>query len=1218
MIKRITSYFMVLTLACTFLGSFVPKVSAQNINITPYGSFDKESDLEANTSDDWSTSEWIEDKNGGGYVKTSSTRWWKNTIFAQIPLIPNETYTISADVKSSDTEDKIDLIDTIVSTNSYTGRVLTKPSDLTLTTEWKTFTFTYKNNCTLSDGTVVSNDYLKLGFRRGVESSGQGKYFYVDNLKVIPSGESGFDWNDYINSMWGEIEPFNKDDGFVPEKAEGAFYKAFYVDAVNGNDNNAGIKNAPLKTIKKAKEKVRPHLSNMTGHIYVYIKGNINLDETVYFGTEDSGRNGYNVIYTSWGDEKPEITMKNDFSGFSLFDKEKNIYRTYVGKDINSRQVYINGVRAVRAKTDDLTKNGTVLTNPSRVAKDKGLYYISYDTYLADLTNQSEIEFVCTNQWTNPRAKVERIYKIGKDRVRIDIDKGSWEENKALSNQSVAVMYPMWIENAYELLDSPGEWYINKNDGYLYYKPRAFETPETMIATIPYGERAFVVAGNSTDEKIHNIEFKNLSFKYMTWTYPNQTGLRDEQALMIGNYKGDGKITGGTADGAVTVSDAAYVDIKDCEFSHLGGHAVFYTEVFQKCEVLGNHIYDISASGIVMGHNNRQRENYLKYIRTSKYKNYLIGNKINNNLVHDIGVDYMSAPGVTISLLINSEVKHNEIYNTNYSGIHVGWGWTAYDYGKITSYSGIEIMYNYIHDTMKNHLYDGGSIYVLGHTGGKNTIAYNYLENHRNGHGAIYFDEGSDRWHAYGNVIDLKELDKWETGNIQWLMGGPYIAENTEYGKIYNNFSTTENYRISSGSFEGTQIFENAKVFENANWPDEAQTIVDNAGLESEYLSKYPDSIQRLRVLNEKQNEYFLEDGETMQFDITAYKRKLKTDNLSDDNVFYYSSNKNVATVSDTGLVTSVGHGKCAIYAEVKDGEALRRAHINIVTHAPVKEITSDLSVVSLLLGETKDIKAIGKTIWGGEEAVIPSVTFEDNTIATAEEGILTGVKEGKTVMHATYSSDGVTLSKDITVYVSNYNKGNETLLLQAESEKPKINDNFFKKSGWTLKTEEVSGGLKVSGTTENFLPAYYKGETELLSFDVTINNPMSWPSFVVGAEDINKNYKDSCYLITLKQDKVELYRFNKGERCVIFGSDEYERIGADAYSHNSLFKFGRKFSVTVGTKKVQNGTQIVLIINGVPVFDYTDTENFVQGKYFGIYEWSGDFTLSPFTNITK
>lgn len=1219
--KKMLSFTMALIVCCTFLQCLTlnKSVNAAGVNITPYGSFDTERELLANTKKDWSTTEWVNDGNSGGYAKTSAIRWWENTIFASVPLVPGETYTISADIMSADTDDTISIIDRTVSGNSYTGRTVTVPTDLTITTSWKTFTFTYTNTCTLADGTVVANDYLNIGFRRGPGDTGQGKYFYIDNLMVTPSGSTGYDFSGYINGMWGDMESFDTYDGFVPEQPEGDMpYMEVYVDGDNGDDANAGTEKAPLKTIEAAKEKIQPSLADMTGHIYVYLKGNINLTETIYWGTEDSGQNGYNVIYTAWGEASPEITMKKDYSDFSLYDEEKNIYRTYVGTDVNSRQVYINGIRGQRARTDDLTKSSSLLTNASRVPTDNRLYYVSSDTYLADLTRQTEVEFVYTNQWTNPRVLVDKIYKIGTDRVRIDINKDSWAQNMALSNTNVIGNYPSWIENAYELLDSPGEWYINHEDGYLYYMPREYETANTMIATIPYGEQAFVIEGTSTEEKVHNLVFRGLCFKYTTWYHPNEAGIRDEQAMFFDSYKGNGRTTGGTADAAVTVLDAAYVDITDCSFSQLGGHGIFYTEVFQKCEVTGNHVYDVSASGIVMGHNTRQGNDYLKYYRPTKYKNYLIENKINNNLVHDIGVDYMSAPGITVSMLINSEVNHNEIYNTNYSGLHVGWGWNSYDYGRVTSNCGNKIMYNYIHDTMQTHLYDGGCIYVLGHTGGKNEIAYNYLENHRNGHGAIYFDEGSDRWHAYKNVIDLKEIDMWPINTVPyWMSGGPFIGANTENGKVYENYSTTSALKGTMTVPEGA--YEAPAVYETANWPAEAQAIVDAAGLESKYISKYPDSIQRLRILNEKENEYFLEDGETMQLNLTAYSRKLKENSLSNVEVVYYSSNKNVATVSESGLITAVGRGKCAIYAEYKDNDVIRRKHVNVVTHAPVKEIVSDLTNIALLVGKTQDITATGKTTWGGTEKIVPTVTFDQSGIATVSDGIITAVNEGKTVMHATYSADGKTLEKDITVYVSKHNKGSETLAHKDQSVKPANGNSFFKKNNWTGKLTELWGRLTVSGTTPNFMPAYYKTETELISFDVKMNNPMSWPSFVVGAEDINKNYKDNCYLITLKNDRVELYRFNKGERTVIFGSEEYTRQGGDAFTHNSLYRYGTKFSVTIGTKNTESGTNIVLIINGVPVFDYVDTEAArVSGKYFGIYEWNGDFTLSPFTNITK
>ena len=142
---------------------------------------------------------------------------------------------------------------------------------------------------------------------------------------------------------------------------------AVYVDGENGDDQNNGTIDAPVATIDGARKLVQPFLKNMQNHIYVFVKeGRYVLSTDVQWGVEDSGCNGFSVIYTSLGDEEPVISMGKDYSGFQLYDSDKNIYRTFIGVGTNTRQVYINGVRGVRAsngKTNiDYVRNLTANT----------------------------------------------------------------------------------------------------------------------------------------------------------------------------------------------------------------------------------------------------------------------------------------------------------------------------------------------------------------------------------------------------------------------------------------------------------------------------------------------------------------------------------------------------------------------------------------------------------------------------------------------------------------------------------------------------------------------------------------------------------------------------------------------------------------------------------------------------------------------------------------
>lgn len=996
---------------------------------------------------------------------------------------------------------------------------------------------------------------------------------------------------------------------------------AVYVDGENGNDKNDGTAEAPLKTINAARKLVQPYLETMQNHIYVYIKeGRYVLNSDVKWGVKDSGQNGFSVIYTSMGEEEPVISMGKDYSDFELYDADKNIYRTYVGTDTNTRQVYVNGVRGVRAR-NEINTNGCLRNAVMNV---DAAYYICDDVEMADFENQSDIELVYFEQWTNPRVRVDSIEKTSDGKAQINMLKTSWQTGRSSGNTPTS--FPVYVENAYELLDSPGEWYMNKVDGYLYYMPREYEDPATMKATVPVGERAFTIAGDSADKKVHNLKFNNLAFEYITWLWPStsEVAYRDEQANHVSTYAGDGRLTGGKEDAAVIVGDAAYIDITDCTFSKLGGAGLNFRQIFQNCNVIGNHFYDLSGSGMNIGVANKESGQFNTYFKPTEYKNYRIGNKFNNNFIHDVSVDYMSAVGINASVgLKDTEIFHNEIYNVNYSGMHIGWGWGSYA-GTGTGTHNLDINYNYVHDTANSYVYDCGSVYLLGATGGSegdyNELNYNYFENHRNSYGAAYPDEGSTFWEITGNVIDLKELNGvWPRKNNAMAPRWLHIHIKTiQNNYIHDNYSTTGELLNNSKEYN---IQEQANIYEDAEWPEEAQKIMDAAGLEEQYLEEYPDSIQRLRIMNEEK-KYYVKTGETMQMDVVGYKRKLNEVKIPNDQLIYYSTNDDVATVDENGVITGTGAGSCAIYVEYLDNDVIRRQYLEIVCDDIVEEITSNVTALNILEGYEATVTAEGTTRFGNKVTISKAeYSVDDPTIASVTDGKVKGLKQGSTVVHAKYTADGVTLEKEYPVSVITYVK-EDTLDWVDKSTKVTSAHGLLNTGAWNHGVSKEGDGIKVSSGS----PAYYMTRVgnELLSFDMTINpNGHSWPSFAIRNARPMEDYNSSdTYLMGFKSDIIEVQRFNNGVRTMIFGGSEFSPVGGPGYPNklengDTMVEYGKRYSVTVGALDVENGVRLVLIVNGKPIFDFVDNaEGYIKGEgLFGLYPSAdGNFILQPYT----
>ncbi|MBQ4087156.1 MAG: S-layer homology domain-containing protein [Clostridia bacterium] len=1014
---------------------------------------------------------------------------------------------------------------------------------------------------------------------------------------------------------------------------------AVYVDGENGDDKNLGTKDAPLKTIEAARDFIRPYLDTMQNHIYVFIQGGepYRVTTPIAFGTDDSGENGYRVIYTAWDKEnEPVISGGKDYSGFTLHDSEKNIWKTYVGAGTIARQIYINGIRATRSMNDPskegyMNRKG-VFKNP---VKDLDARTITCDnTEYASFTNQNKIEAVFCEEWTNPRLKVEKIYLNDEGKCVFKFQNESFDINHVKNNTNPSDG-PMWLENAYELINAEGEWYLNETDGYLYYKPRKNENPETMVATVPIAPQLIWAVGDSAGNKLHNISFDHIVFESSTWTWPSTaaTAYNDEQLNNLPSnsvtgdkgYVGDGRVTGICEDAALTFADVAYVDINNCTVKNTGGAGINFRQIFQHCNLLGNHVYNTAGGGINMGCAPAEGGDPEKFRKPEAYERFRIYNNIMYNNVHDCGLDYRACVGISASWLKNTKISYNEIYNINYSGMHIGWGWASYA-TKGTALVNVDLSHNYIHDTCKDFVCDSGGIYVLGATGGwegnYNQIRNNYFENMRGTPTAIYPDEGSTFWEIHHNVVDIRETGKltnrkYENYDFEWLViHQPTIVNNY----VHDNYATNDKYRLNSTGNK----FENAHVYRDANWPEEAQKIIDEAGIPEEYHDRYPDTIQRL-MIPDRQREYVIKSGETLKMNVVGFMRKLKKVEIPYENLYFWSSNEEVATVDNDGVITGVGAGRANVHAQYLDGDVWRDCYMEIVCDDAISEIVLNREEYYVLQGETAEIDVVARTENSLEIAVPDAIyTVEDESVATVDEkGNIRGLKVGTTKVHAEWKGDGVTKSADINVHVIRYVQ-DDTLDFIEKSEKVTENHPLLDPASWS-----ASGVVNyLDGITlANTAPLYFNEDMQnrFLSFDVSIHNPNSWPSFTLGTKDTGETYSNAevTYLIGVKPTFMEMQRFNKGVRSMIFGEAQYSPVGGVGRPNTdpngkTLFPYNTRCSVTIGSTEVEGGTRIVFIVNGVPVYDYVDTaENRGHGfGMFGVYAFQGNFVIQPYTGI--
>ncbi|MFD1047951.1 hypothetical protein ACFQ1S_21650 [Kibdelosporangium lantanae] len=234
-------------------------------------------------------------------------------------------------------------------------------------------------------------------------------------------------------------------------------------------------------------------------------------------------------------------------------------------------------------------------------------YTASADT-LAHWRNPTNIELVYTagealwniqryglGQWTEPRCDIGSV-----DGTTITMVQPCWDNSTKrvvfpnIPGRTVNMVgpgdltsgrQPAYLENAFELLDQPGEWYLDRSAHTIYYMPRPGEDLRHADVEVPALEK--LVDGQGTAQApIHDLAFRGVGFEYATWLTPSSPeGFSEIQAgyTITGptGYATQGLCQfapGGTCPyaswtkepGNVSVSYGQRVEFTDGVFTHLG------------------------------------------------------------------------------------------------------------------------------------------------------------------------------------------------------------------------------------------------------------------------------------------------------------------------------------------------------------------------------------------------------------------------------------------------------------------------------------------------------------------------------------------------------------------------------------------------------------------------------------------------------------------------
>jgi hypothetical protein len=471
--------------------------------------------------------------------------------------------------------------------------------------------------------------------------------------------------------------------------------RTLYV-APDGDDAAPGTHARPFATLTRARNAAR-ELTQTVGPIMVLLRGGTYyLHAPVVFGPEDSGTADAPISYMPFEDERvtlsggrrlgcswkpyrdgilvcslPEVREgRLDFSQLFVNGKRqiRARYPNYDGSDLKNFSGYI----AAAGKVDDDAHDPRPGPNDDMTFSSGAPRGIIFDP--RTFTN---------HRWAKPEEAVIHIYQayywgnlqwrlkhVDWDSHTIWFGDGGWQMGAKWASDPCEVngRSRFYVENVFEELDAPGEWYLDKEQGRLYYLPPADVDPAAALVEVPILQQVVRFVGTQNSPVRHvNLRGFRIAHTAATFLEPYTVPSLSDWAIHRG--------------GAIFMEGVRDCTIEACWFDAIGSNAVFLNNYNRNNVVSGCTFTETGDSAIC----------FVGSLETTvgTQRNFPYECQATNNLIHDCGVFGKQIAGVYISRAKRITVAHNEIYNMPRAGICIGDG----------TWGGHVVEYNYIHET---------------------------------------------------------------------------------------------------------------------------------------------------------------------------------------------------------------------------------------------------------------------------------------------------------------------------------------------------------------------------------------------------------------------------------------------------------------------------------------------------------------------------------------
>jgi len=486
----------------------------------------------------------------------------------------------------------------------------------------------------------------------------------------------------------------------------------FYV-APDGNDANPGTRDRPFATIARARDALRARIAEgLSADLTVLIRcGTYRLVEPVVFEPEDGGNDRFRVTYAAFPEEEPIFSGGRVITGWKA--DAKGNWTTEI-PDVKTgkwtfRELFVDGRRATRARHPN---EGYLRVEQAGEDKRTNFRFQAGD--LRAYADLPQVELVFLHDWSITRTPVKSIDEATRT-LTVSRQIGGPSRWAVMDWFEKQPRY--YVENSAELLDAPGEWFLDRPTGVLSYRPRPVERLGEVEMVAPVARQLLVIRGDATEDRpVRNLHFQGVCLEHAAWSPPG--GIywgRQACTYWTPTIASSGSSHEEADPAAVQFDLAESCSFTDGRIVHVGATGIWFGSRCRDNRLADSLIADCGGNGVSVGEGQARRVGDGPWWEVAPQQ-AATGNVVENNVVERCGQELFGAVGVWVGLAGKTTIAHNEIRHTPYTGVSVGWMWwdpRARPEPRSTPCRENVVAENHIHHVMQV-LSDGGGIYTLG------------------------------------------------------------------------------------------------------------------------------------------------------------------------------------------------------------------------------------------------------------------------------------------------------------------------------------------------------------------------------------------------------------------------------------------------------------------------------------------------------------------------